>query len=553
MQQRYILYTIILIILLCAGCGNKKQEQGEIKTKHPLEKYQKLSDAELNQPDSTGKTLLHRAVIKNDTDLADYLVQRGVPIDQKDGNGFTALHYAVLKRNMSSVRLLLKHNADLHLVTIEQNTPLHLAVNNNDIAMAELLYFKGAYSDARNKNSEGYSPLTLAIGKRYYVLAELLYWPLHYVIKRNSQEYLDYLLQINPEYIGKKDQKGMTPLHIAHLYENSDLVEKLFAAGADQNAKDHFGRKPEDYQYNKFTSMIERDVLDPSLRQKVDDKMFDFLIHYDWMTVGLIQEGNIAYLRSYGKKNMIHEDAVYASVSKPVTSIIFMQLLKKGLIRDLNDNIFDYSTKYTRHVMPAQFTDDSLTFKHLLTHRSGIPHINKPLWQNGKLNLQFSPGTKKEYTTNGFGVLGEVMEEITGQSYSDLVKEYIGKPVNAGSFWAEKNFRAPAARVHSTPEDFARFAQGVINHTYINEDDFYGILMKNYQGGTLGWGGSGWDTEDFTIGHAGSNGKSRAYILLKPRKKIGVVLMGQCKNKNEIWFIHLGPILMDILEKKGYF
>ncbi|MBN1272892.1 MAG: hypothetical protein JXB26_11550 [Candidatus Aminicenantes bacterium] len=55
------------------------------------------------------------------------------------------------------------------------------------------------------------------------------------------------------------------------------------------------------------------------------------------------------------------------------------------------------------------------------------------------------------------------------------------------------------------------------------------------------------------MGHAGSNGKPRAYILIKPRKKLGVVLMGSCNTKDEIWFIHLGQILMDILEKKGFY
>ena len=146
------------------------------------------------------------------------------------------------------------------------------------------------------------------------------------------------------------------------------------------------------------------------------------------------------------------------------------------------------------------------------------------------------------------------MEEITGKSFSDLVKEYIGNPIQASSFWAEDAFRAPGARVHSTPEDFARFARGVIDHAYMSEVDFTDILARNYGESSLGWGGSDWDTDDFKMGHAGSNGKPRAYILIKPRKKLGVVLMGEANSsKEDIWFLHLGTILMDIIGDEGFY
>ena len=291
-------------------------------------------------------------------------------------------------------------------------------------------------------------------------------------------------------------------------------------------------------------------MLGNEYRKKIDDRIFDFLIHYDWMTAGIIKEGEIAYMRAFGKNNMINEDAIYASVSKPVTGIIFMQLLNEGVINSLDDNISKYSTKY-KNVLPINYESDSISFKHLLTHHSGIPHINKPLWKNGKLNLQFKPGSEFLYTTNGFGVLGEILEEITGKTYSELVKEYIGEPVQAGSFWAETNFRAPGARIHSTTNDFAKFARGVINNKYISENDLSEVVLADYNGVGLAWGCENFNTEDITMMHAGSNGRPRAYILLKPKKKLGVVLMGDCNTKDDIWFIHLGQIIMDILENKG--
>lgn len=550
-KTSYIFLISVCLLITYQSCKNQQKNMTHVST---LRQFEQLPDSILTQPDSLGKTHLHHAAVKGDTLLMIYLLKRGLALEQKDNCGFTPLHDAVQNRDTSVVRFLIKHNSDVHAITTDFNTPLHLAVFNNDILSAELLFFQGAHSDILTENKEKVSPLSYAIQKRYYAMAELLYFPMHYVIKRNKREYYDYLVQIDGQAMAQKGMRKMTPLHIAYLFQNQYFIDRLLKAGADSNALDIYGGKPADYAIMDFIEPAKVNKLDNVTRSRVDDKVFDFLMHYNWMAVGLIQDDEIAYLRSFGKQGMLEKDAVYASVSKPVTSVIFVQLLKQGLIRNLNDNIFDYSKKYSRSIMPAQYASDNLTFKHLLTHRSGIPHINKPLWKDGKLNLQFAPGTRQEYSTNGFGVLGEVMEEITGKSYSDLVVEYVGKPIQAGSFYAEDVFRAPAARVHSTPEDFARFAQGVINHTYMTEQDFYNILAKDYGGNTLGWGGANWGTDDFLMGHAGSNGKPRAYILIKPKKKLGVVLMGEANSANEdIWFLNLGPILMDIIDRdKAY-
>jgi CubicO group peptidase (beta-lactamase class C family) len=527
------------------SCDNR---QDSPETNSNLRRFEQLPDSVLTQTDSQGKTLLHHAAAEGDTIRMDYLLERGLTLEQKDASGYTPLLVAVQNQDISTTHFLIRRHADVHAKTFELNTALHLAVFNSDIQSAELLFFNGAHGDVLTENKDKVTPLSHAVQNRHYAVAELLYFPMHFIIKRNKTDRYDYLVQVKQDAISRSGQNKMTPLHTAYLFQNQYFIDRLLASGADSISVDIYGRRPSDYTNMDFVETAKADRLDTNTRIKVDDKIFDFLMHYIWMTVGIIHNGEIAYLRSFGKHNMLEKDAVYASVSKPVTSIIFVQLLKKGLIRNPNDNIFEYSKKYG-NVMPAKYADDSLTFKHLLTHQSGIPHINRPLWKDKKLNLQFSPGTRTEYSTNGFSVLGEIMEEITGKSYSDLVVEYIGKPIQASSFWAEDAFRAPAARVHSTPEDFARFAQGVVNHAYISQKDFYSILVNESEKYSLGWGGRDWGSDEFMIGHAGSNGKPRAYILIKPKEKLAVTLMGEASSRQEdIWFLYLGPILMDIID-----
>jgi CubicO group peptidase (beta-lactamase class C family) len=234
-----------------------------------------------------------------------------------------------------------------------------------------------------------------------------------------------------------------------------------------------------------------------------------------------------------------------------MTSVVFLRLLHDGVFKSLDDDIGLYSKTY-RNVLPAAYAGEKITFRHLLTHRSGIPHLDKPLWADGKLNLLFRPGARFEYTTNGFSILGEIMSEVTGRSFSDLVKEHIGGPVGASSFWAETHFRAPGARIHSSPRDYARFVQGIINNSYMNEEEFDKILVGRKSEESLGWGTGRIGTPDLTLGHSGSNGRPRSHLLIKPKKKLALVLMGETKTRDsDIWFLHLAPILMDILEGKG--
>ena len=545
--MKNIILILICLSICCSSCEKKQEEPEEISR---MSRFEQMSDSELAEIDSLGKTLLHHAAKDDDADLIEYLLKRGLEIDRKDKNGFTPLHDAVQAQAASAIRFLIDRHANVHAQNADLNTPLHMAVVHNDIQSVEMLFFNGAHSDVLVENKNKVTPFSHAVQNRYYAMAELLYFPMHYIIKRNKTEYYDYLVQNKEDAFSQTDMRKMTPFHVAHLFQNQYFIDRLAESGADSDSLDVYGRKSSDYVTMDFLAPAKENKLDSITRIKVDDKVFDFLLHYSWMAVGIIQDGEIAYLRSFGKRGMLEKDAVYASVSKPVTSIIFVQLLKLGLIRDLDDSIFEYSKKYSQDVMPEQYSGADLTFKHLLTHQSGIPHIDKPLWKDGKLNLQYQPGTKTEYSTNGFSVLGEIMAEITGKSFSDLVKEYVGNPIQARSFWAEDAFRAPGARVHSTPEDFAQFARGVINHAYMSERDFTDILARNYGESCLGWGGSGWDTDDFVMGHAGSNGKPRAYILIKPRKKLGVVLMGEAgTSKEDIWFLHLGPILMDIIDR----
>jgi len=536
----------VLVALYCLGAG------GHVAKAAPAKKSAALSAAETSSTDDPGRTPLHRAVLDNDIKSLQAAIAKGTDLNGKDDSGRTALHLAVERGNHEALNALIAAGADIQLPMPNGDSVLKLVVMKDDLIAAESLFFSERNPDILLTKDSANRPLAIhAVRNKRYSLAEMFLRPLHYIVKRGQHEYVPHLLAVEKRLLKQKDEKGMSPLHIAYLYQDRRFIESLIAAGADERALDTYGRKPSAYGIDHCAAGREVCVLEEKTEIRIEDRMLDFLMHHDWMTIGIVKDGEIAFLKSYGRPGMIDHDAVHASVSKPMTSVIFLRLLKAGVFRNLDDDIGLYSKKY-RNVLPAAFAKEKITFRHILTHTSGIPHLDKPLWRNGKLNLLFKPGARFEYTSNGFSILGEIMAEATGKSFSDLVKEHIGKSVGASSFWAENTFRAPAARIHSTTRDYVHFAKGIIDNSYMSEREFDDILVGKKSADSLGWGTNHIGSADLTLGHSGSNGRPRSHLLIKPKKKIALVLMGETKNKgDDIWFMHLAPILMDILEGKG--
>lgn len=288
--------------------------------------------------------------------------------------------------------------------------------------------------------------------------------------------------------------------------------------------------------------------LDVDSLAQVDRRMTEILVNYNYISVALIRDGRIILIKSYGHDRLKKKD-VYASVSKPVTAMILLQLLQERKIASLDDEIGRYHPKY-KDAVPKDCGENQITFRHLLTHTSGVSHESR-LWYHGKLKLDFCPGDDVQYSSHGYGILGDVMEKVTGKSYKRLVKDYIGKPINATSFTVLLPFfDAPAGQVASTIEDMARFANAVMEGRYISEDMLYQEVLKQYAEDRhgpigLGWYCSGMDTLDVAGYHAGSNGRPRAFLAIKPRKKNAVALLGL--NRSEKGAHDFGKLTIDLM------
>jgi CubicO group peptidase (beta-lactamase class C family) len=128
-----------------------------------------------------------------------------------------------------------------------------------------------------------------------------------------------------------------------------------------------------------------------------------------------------------------------ASISKQFTTLCIMKLVENGKLT-LENRVFG-----SGGVLESEFTNVSalaatVTVKHLLQHTSGWQSNPDPMFTssfNGQTldqrisyvlsSPQVTPGTTFSYFNMGFGILGKVIEKITGKGYEVFLKEVLSE------------------------------------------------------------------------------------------------------------------------------
>ena len=162
----------------------------------------------------------------------------------------------------------------------------------------------------------------------------------------------------------------------------------------------------------------------------------------------LIDDGKIRWQRGFGVKDAVSKepvtgDTVFAACSntKPVFAYAVAKLCEKGVM-----NLDTPLTRYTsRRFVEGDPRLDLITTRHVLTHSTGFPN-----WRNGKeLAIQFTPGTKAQYSGEGFSYLQSVVQEVTRQPFADFMRVNILEPFGMTSsriVWDESYARRMARR-----------------------------------------------------------------------------------------------------------
>ncbi|EAY84029.1 hypothetical protein OsI_39261 [Oryza sativa Indica Group] len=120
----------------------------------PATRYLLDHGADVHQIRSTGNvSLLHSAAVKGFSEVAKFLLSRGVNVDAESEMG-TPLALAAFKGYDSTVKVLLEHNADPNKVTNKAlGAPLDLALTSSSVSCVKLLVQAGAEVKVEGPNN----------------------------------------------------------------------------------------------------------------------------------------------------------------------------------------------------------------------------------------------------------------------------------------------------------------------------------------------------------------------------------------------------------------
>lgn len=151
---------------------------------------------------------------------------------------------------------------------------------------------------------------------------------------------------------------------------------------------------------------------------------------------GIIFEKGFGYANiELGVPNTPETKFRIASLTKSFTSLLVMQEVEEGRIK-LNAKIASYIPDYPNK------NGSRITIHNLLSHTSGIGHYDyvphffqyysfipyshtdfiKLFWDRPLLS---DPGTKYQYSSFNYYLLGVILEKVTGESYDELLRKRI--------------------------------------------------------------------------------------------------------------------------------
>ncbi len=164
------------------------------------------------------------------------------------------------------------------------------------------------------------------------------------------------------------------------------------------------------------------------------------------LALTVVKNGRTIKSECYGTANLewnvpVTKETVFeiGSMTKQFTAACILMLAEEGKL-SLDDKI----SQNLKNTPPAW---SNITVRHLLTHTSGIKNytvldgfeLSKHLTQAqfiekmGSYPLDFQPGDSWVYCNSGYNLLGFIVENASGKSYWDFLRERIFQPLQMTS------------------------------------------------------------------------------------------------------------------------
>lgn len=320
--------------------------------------------------------------------------------------------------------------------------------------------------------------------------------------------------------------------------------------------------------------------------------------HVPGFSISVVNKGDVVLTKAYGSADIENSvpatvDTVYriASLSKSITATAAMKLVEAGKL-DLDAPIQKYCGSFPEKPWP-------ITTRQLLSHQSGIRDyridaesistrhygsITETLAQFANDPLDFEPGTKMQYTSYGYIVLGCVIEGASGMHYDRYMRQAVFEPARMqatrlddvlaiiphrahgyavsakgelrNAVFVDVSNKLPGSGINSTARDMgnlvaALYSGRLVSRATLNQmltpaktkdgkETIYGLGF--YRGGPIG---SYHGLQE--AGHGGDQQGFSGVLYLLPEKRFGVVILSNLEGQNTSFdFIGLSRKIYDI-------
>lgn len=309
------------------------------------------------------------------------------------------------------------------------------------------------------------------------------------------------------------------------------------------------------------------------------------------LSVGFIK-GNFTWAKGFGCSDLENNvsaaaESAYrlASVTKTITALAVLQLVEAGKI-DLDAEVQTYVPYFPKKKWP-------LTPRLLLGHLGGVSHYKNyafegrikvhkntkealAIFQN--FDLVAEPGTKYNYSSYGFNLLGAIIEGASGEPYGSYIKEHIFKPLDMkdsrmddpvelvpnrvrgyrlidgeikNSEYVDVSSRFAGGGTRSTVVDLLKYARGIIEGKLLKQETWRQMFTSMatregyFTGYGMGWGVRPWRGH-FQISHGGSQPETRTHIILFPAESFAIAIAANMEGVNLMPYVRrLAELVLD--------
>ena len=333
----------------------------------------------------------------------------------------------------------------------------------------------------------------------------------------------------------------------------------------------------------------QQDKLD--LLSGLDDYIEQAMERWDvpGLAIAVVQGSKPIHVRGYGvrragDKPKVDSETLFniASCSKAFTASAVARLVDQQKV-DWDDPIVKHLPSL--RLFTPELTE-KVTIRHALAHRTGLPNANM-LWRNGAFNSDeilarlrwlepiSTPGEQFLYTNNMYLVIGKLVEQVSGKTWSDFLQSELFEPLGMKSSTADRegiegrtnvatphasddgrlrpiepycpDMIAPAGAIHSNLNDLVQWlkmnlAGGVCDgrrvlsqarleemHTAFGRSDSETPPKLGVPRSPIAEYGLGWFINEYegqrVIEHSGSTNGLIAWMATLPQQRLGLAIL----------------------------